>query len=276
MFTQLTKKFSGPIFLVLGILSLTIVPLQAEDPLDLDRLSENDIKRVQNLLDQLTPLMKEREARENLATLTFPELYAPLDQENKTFLKKFEDLKAEDLKIKIPFRGMATGAEDLVVIKGQKIKMEQEEKELPPQYLPKGVHERYEEMMAAMQKDLGKRLYVESGYRSSAYQLYLFIFYLKNHDYSLRETARFVTLPGYSEHGAPDYQAIDFINEDGISGETHAEEFENLEEYKWLLKNASRFDFVLSYPRNAPAGITFEPWHWRYERGIESEINEEH
>ena len=94
---------------------------------------------------------------------------------------------------------------------------------------------------------------------------YLFVFYLSNHDYSIRETVKFVALPGYSEHGAPKCQAIDFINAEGINGEENAADFENLEENKWLLANARRFGFVLSYPKNAPSGITYEPWHWHYE-----------
>ena len=126
-----------------------------------------------------------------------------------------------------------------------------------------------------MQKDIGKRLYVESGYRSSAYQLYLFVSYLKNHSYSIKETAKFVALPGYSEHGDPQHQAIDFINENGIN-QDRPKEFENLPEYQWLLANAGKFGFVLSYPRNSKEGITFEPWHWRYdEKTVRSVKNDE-
>ena len=173
--------------------------------------------------------------------LTFPELYAPLNQDEKKFLKKFQAIKGRELNVKIPFREIATGQEKLVTITGQKIKVQGEDKELPPQFLPAEVFPQYEAMMSAMQKDIGKRLYVESGYRSSAYQLYLFVFYLKNHDYSIRETVKFVALPGYSEHGSPHHQAIDFINEEGINGEEHPEEFEVLDEYRWLNEHASRF-----------------------------------
>jgi len=134
---------------------------------------------------------------------------------------------------------------------------------LPPQFLPRDVNERYTKMMEAMQKDIGKRLYLESGYRSSAYQLYLFIDSLKNHNYSIRETAKYVALPGYSEHGCPRRQALDFINEDGVNGDGNPQEFEDLPEYAWLTKNAGKFGFILSYPKDANEGITYEPWHWR-------------
>ncbi len=48
--------------------------------------------------------------------------------------------------------------------------------------------------------------------------------------------------------------------------EENAGEFEALPEYRRLLDHAEEFGFVLSYPRQAQAGIPFEPWHWRYER----------
>jgi D-alanyl-D-alanine carboxypeptidase len=166
--------------------------------------------------------------------------------------------------VRLPYRGIAQGSPDLVALGAQWVKIQGRQVQLPPQFLPKKVHERYLEMMSAMERRIGKRLLVESGYRSSAYQLYLFLFYLKNHDYSIRETVKWVALPGYSEHGAPEHQAIDFINSDGISGETDPAAFENLEEYRWLLENAGRFGFVLSYPKARP-GVTFEPWHWRCE-----------
>ncbi len=233
--------------------------------LSLDRLSTKDIAMRKIILKKLEPLIQERQKKENLATLTFHELYAPLKKKEKEFLKKFRNLDAKKLGVKIPFRGIAAGQEDLIVIKDQKVKRDGKPAFLPPQFLPKNVYDAYLRMMGAMQKDLDKHLYIESGYRSSAYQLYLFVFYLENHDYSIKETVKWVALPGYSEHGASAHQAIDFINADGVSGETNPKEFEDLEEYRWLLGHAQEFGFVLSYPKDAPIGITFEPWHWRYD-----------
>lgn len=245
-----------------------VIDLPAKSTLNPERLSDRDIERVKTLLSKLDPLIEARRAQQALATLSFRELYAPLDAEERAFLKQFQTLDGKALNVKIPYQGIATGEEDLVRITGQKVKVKGEAKvkDVPTQYLPRDVYQAYCAMMAAMQKDLGRRLYVESGYRSSAYQLYLFVFYLKNHEYSIRETAKFVALPGYSEHGSPRHQAIDFINEDGINGEDNPQEFEDLPEFEWLVKNARRFGFVLSYPKDSPTGITYEPWHWHYEK----------
>jgi LAS superfamily LD-carboxypeptidase LdcB len=40
-------------------------------------------------------------------------------------------------------------------------------------------------------------------------------------------------------------------------------QFDKTDEYKWLLLNAHKFGFVLSYPKENTYYI-FEPWHWRF------------
>ena len=32
----------------------------------------------------------------------------------------------------------------------------------------------------------------------------------------------------------------------------------------WLRANADAFGFALSYPRDNPHGLVYEPWHWRF------------
>lgn len=200
--------------------------------------------------------------------ITFEELYADLGAEEMEFLGR---ILAINPKKNFGFQGNHLGGPPEGVrfkrLKGQKIKRNGRQETIDPQYLPEEVYKAYKAMMKAMKKELGKGLLVESGYRSPAYQLYTFLYYLPKHHYSLVETGHWVALPGYSEHGAPHQQAIDFINEDGINGEDIAEEFERLPEYTWLLRRAGEFGFELSYPRGK-RGITFEPWHWRY-RGLQ-------
>lgn len=63
---------------------------------------------------------------------------------------------------------------------------------------------------------------------------------------------------GYSEHqlGA----AVDLTVE-GVVPTTLA--FEQTEAYTWLLKNAYKYGFILSYPKGNEY-YQFEPWHWRF------------
>lgn len=237
---------------------------------DLDRLSERQIVDVKELITRLSPFITAREQEGTLPTLTFESLYARLGKKDRTILSVFRHLPAKKIGVKIPFRGMATGGKGMILVKGQIVKAKDrpEAKEIAPQYLPIIVYDYYQVMMGDMEKSIGRRLYVESGYRSSAHQLYLFIFYLKNHGYSIRETVKYVALPGYSEHGDPRHQAIDFINEKGINGEDDPKEFEDLPEYRWLVKNAGKYGFELSYPKDSKDGLTYEPWHWRFTKNI--------
>ena len=93
---------------------------------------------------------------------------------------------------------------------------------------------------------------------------------LHSHDYQLgifeRKLARGLTVeeilkvnaaPGYSEHHGG--RALDI----GTPDEPPAEEsFEKTAAFAWLQRNADGHGFVLSYPRDNPHGIVYEPWHW--------------
>jgi len=260
------KRVTPALIAVLTALALWL-PQSVNAGLSGDPLNPEEISEAKAIIAKLAPLMSERAKKGIVPLLSFEELYGPLTPEEREFLKLFLELDAKKAKVSLPYRGFAAKGVKFVGLKGQKIKdLQGNPKTLDTQFLPADVYKKYTRMMKAMKKDIGKVLYVESGYRSAAYQLYLFVYYLKNHDYSANETAKFVAIAGYSEHGSPDHQALDFINSEGINGEDNPEQFEALEEYKWLMNNASRFGFVLSYPRNDPTGITFEPWHWRSDK----------
>ena len=95
-----------------------------------------------------------------------------------------------------------------------------------------------------------------SGYRSHAYQLGIFRRKLARGQ-RLEDILRVNTAPGFSEHHSG--CALDI----GTPGEPPAEEsFEQTPAFAWLSRHAGRFGFVLSYPRDNPHGIVYEPWHW--------------
>lgn len=63
---------------------------------------------------------------------------------------------------------------------------------------------------------------------------------------------------GYSEHQLG--TAVDFTTPD-VGGTFSS--FAQTDAYQWLLNNAHRYGFVLSYPEGNQFYI-FEPWHWRF------------
>lgn len=110
-------------------------------------------------------------------------------------------------------------------------------------------------MQVAAQRD-GLVLEAISGYRSHDYQLGIFERKLARGQ-SVDAILTVNAAPGYSEHHAG--RALDIA----APGEPPAEEsFESTPAFRWLRDNAAAFDFAMSYPRDNPHGIVYEPWHW--------------
>jgi len=235
-----------------------------------ERLSTDEQALVQAFLTTLEPLIAQRKSDGTVALLTFEELYAPLSSEQRALCDWIRSLSPQQLGHQSRPVGRSPAHTEFTRIADQTYIKDGQPTTLEAQHLPREVFDAYQAMTAAMARDVGRKLLVESGYRSPAYQLYVFLQYLPKHGYSVRETNRFVALPGFSEHGAPQRQAIDFINEQGINGEDHPEEFEALPEYEWLTQHAREYGFYLSYPRDNPWDTSFEPWHWHYHRNTES------
>jgi len=63
--------------------------------------------------------------------------------------------------------------------------------------------------------------------------------------------------PGYSEHHTG--RAVDIVSDDVPEID---EAFEGTAAYTWLASHASRFGFVMTYPRGNMDGYVYEPWHW--------------
>jgi len=105
-----------------------------------------------------------------------------------------------------------------------------------------------------------------SGYRSINLQKDIFYSLKSQRNQEAAERARVSAPPGYSEHSTG--FAIDIG--DGTQRETDFEtEFENTDAFIWLMNNAAKFHFKLSFNKNNKY-IDYEPWHWRYEGSIEA------
>lgn len=110
-------------------------------------------------------------------------------------------------------------------------------------------------MREAAQRD-GVVLEAISGYRSHDYQLGIFERKL-GRGQRVDEILTVNAAPGYSEHHSG--RALDI----GAPDEPPAEEsFENTAAFAWLTACAGSHGFAMSYPRDNPHGIVYEPWHW--------------
>ena len=161
---------------------------------------------------------------------------------------------------------------------------------LPPEYEPDDLtfvrHARAgREKLCRMRKDAAKAvdemldeacsqgfpgLSVTNGYRSYAYQKYLYYEYYPqkemrscaglSYQKALERVSRYCKAPGESEHQSGlgcDIHDLPIGKQEQFSGTPAAE---------WLEQNAHRFGFILRYPRGKEnvTGTVYEPWHYRY------------
>lgn len=103
--------------------------------------------------------------------------------------------------------------------------------------------------------DDGIELWVTSAYRSFEYQSQLKGAYTVTYGSGANA---FSADQGFSEHQLG--TTVDFTTR-GLGGGLTG--FQNTQAYQWLLDNAHKYGFTLSYPEGNSYYI-FEPWHWRF------------
>ena len=115
----------------------------------------------------------------------------------------------------------------------------------------------FDKMQNAAKED-NIKLKIVSGFRSSKYQIEIFKrkFLDKNNptEKELKQRLKFSAPSGFSEHHTG--LAID-IN-------SNSQSFEKSKAYKWLINNANKFGFEMSFPKKGAQNLGFEPWHWRF------------
>ena len=143
--------------------------------------------------------------------LTTSALLKLLNEKEAKLVRKVLALDPSSLGFKGPFLGTQTVPNTLIILRGQKYVHKKKTRKVPTQYLPKIVHAALKKFNVAFYSKLKKKLLVESGYRSPAYQVVVFLHYLCVYGFDVQKTARRVALPGYSEHGLSQHTAVDFI-----------------------------------------------------------------
>jgi len=130
------------------------------------------------------------------------------------------------------------------------------------------VYERVQEMLPeaadawlAMAREATKQgveLQPVSGFRSVEYQEDILRRKLDK-GLNINKILEASAAPGYSEHHSG--RALD-ITTPGYA--VLEDEFEHSSAFDWLCEHASEFGFSLSFPRDNPHGVVYEPWHWAW------------
>ncbi len=205
----------------------------------------------------------EKEKNERLPLISFKDLNKILNVEEHKLLDKILSVNPKEYgKNYTEFYGIKTAVKNLVAIKNQRYFVGKKVKIVKTQFLPKPVYKSFVLLNESMKEGIGRIVNLASGYRSPAYQAIVLFSWLHQCRWNMKKALRRVTLPGCSEHGYPPRQAVDFNR--SAKGMTDIRNFYKTKEYKWLLKNACKFGFFLSYPAGNKFGVDFEPWHWHY------------
>ncbi|MDJ0737477.1 MAG: D-alanyl-D-alanine carboxypeptidase family protein [Nostocaceae cyanobacterium] len=100
-----------------------------------------------------------------------------------------------------------------------------------------------------------------SGFRTVEEQQKLFFGIGAQRNQTPAQRAAVSAPPGYSEHHTG--YAVD-IGDGRVPATNLSTNFENTKAFKWLEANAARYGFELSFPKDNPQGVSYEPWHWRF------------
>ena len=125
------------------------------------------------------------------------------------------------------------------------------------QFLAPGAAGAWRSMAAAADSD-NVELQVVSAFRSFDYQEEIIRRKLEQGQ-DIADILRVSAAPGFSEHHTG--RALD-LTTPGFA--VLEEEFENSPAFAWLDESASRFGFYLSFPRDNPHRVAYEPWHWAW------------
>lgn len=113
------------------------------------------------------------------------------------------------------------------------------------------------------------KIYVKSAYRSFGEQSTLKNIYTIT--YGAGTANQFSADQGYSEHQLG--TTVDLITT-GLNGQLDG--FGNTDAYEWLVQNAYRYGFILSYPEDNEYYV-YEPWHWRFVgKALAQKLHDEH
>jgi D-alanyl-D-alanine carboxypeptidase len=105
----------------------------------------------------------------------------------------------------------------------------------------------------------GVELQIVSAYRSVDYQAGIIQKKLENGQ-QIGDILRVSAAPGFSEHHTG--RALD-LTTPGFA--VLEEEFENSDAFSWLNRRAGSFQFRMSFPRDNPHQVAYEPWHWAWQ-----------
>ena len=126
-----------------------------------------------------------------------------------------------------------------------------------PQRMASAALPHWQALLAQADRD-GITLQLVSAFRSVKYQASL-IAEKCEAGRSLEDVLKVNAAPGYSEHHAG--TALDLSTPDT---QPLSEAFDSTPAFDWLQQHAAAHGFSMSYGRDNPHALVYEPWHWNW------------
>ena len=126
--------------------------------------------------------------------------------------------------------------------------------------LRKVAAEKFLEMQNAA-RAAGVELVPISGFRSIEDQSHVFFDVKAERGQTPATRAEVSAPPGYSEHHTGYTVDLGDGDRPDLNLQT---EFDSSKAYEWLKNNAVSYNFELSFPKDNPQHVSYEPWHWRF------------
>jgi D-alanyl-D-alanine carboxypeptidase len=199
--------------------------------------------------------------------ITLGRLRELLDGRQWGLVEQVIGLRPADYGVTAPYAGdLEPVPPDLVKVCGQQFIHHGERRTLGDKYVPRDVFTWYTKLNKAFADEHpGRRLLIQSCYRSPAYQVAVFVSWLATrYEGDIRRAIQHASPPAYSQHTIASKAAIDFKNVDGAPSEADPADFACTVEYAWLRQHAVTFRFHESWPPGNEFGMRAEPWHWQY------------
>lgn len=192
--------------------------------------------------------------------ITFTELRSRLTKNEYQIVDWLLSLKPSDVGVGTPFCGLDEPKSDTelkITTRTHKVKKDDGSIKTyqDRSYTPVHIWSAWLSLNKALVSSGQEGLSLVSTYRSPAYQAALLCYRLSHNLETPLSVFKLMALPGYSQHGLITNTAIDIDTQ---------EEFSESPRYDWLIENADKYGFYLSYPEGNQDGIIFEPWHWQW------------
>ncbi len=141
-------------------------------------------------IDSIFIKLEQEKNKKEFRVISFDGLFKLLDKNEQDLIDRILKVDPHKLGFNGQFYGIKDVPNNLVEILNQQYKVKDEIKIVDAQFLPQETFSAYEKLNQSLNNETKKKLLVLSGYRSSAYQAFVFLWYLREYKFDFTKTLK--------------------------------------------------------------------------------------